>query len=581
MPTFYAPEVADGDVLGDFQILEPLGRGPLGTTYHAIHGSAGKEVVIKTVVLTESTSLEWLERFEAQAVLSSKLRSAGIDSLLTTGRSGPFWYAVKDLVHDGDGYSCNLRQYIDRHGGKLSSFQAKQALKQMAKALNDAQSYRDAHHNGVLHGNLKPTNVLVGHQQSVDAALSSEAAFEIKLTDWQPYGLYKPRIVYDCFMTWKSNLERHPAPVRERALGHALQAIFRPFDYLAPELRQQGRPTLQGDVFSLGVLAYEMLTGHVPEAGCPQVQKLRPDLPEAWDTFIVQCTHIRADQRFRDYGTLLAWLDEHLADPEPDLPQQEPEAKKVEQPKQERSSLTPKGMIYLPAAEFSVGGPNCGEDSLPQHDCSTSGFYMDRTLVTNAQFKQFTDETGYETEAEQGEGGPVWVDGEWTTVPGVSWRQPFGRDVPPDFPKHPVVQVTYADALEYAKWAGHRLPTEEEWEYAAAGGLSDVRYPWGNSVFRNQANYGSDGTVPVMRYPANGFGLYDMAGNVWEWTSSWYKAYPGNERPNPHFGEKYRVLRGGAWMYDANHCLIAFRNAGLPTQCLPTVGFRCVRDFQG
>ena len=148
-----------------------------------------------------------------------------------------------------------------------------------------------------------------------------------------------------------------------------------------------------------------------------------------------------------------------------------------------------------------------------------------------------------------------------------------------DFYNHPVVQVSYADAEAYACWLKRRLPTEEEWEYAAAGKERSPKYPCGEEISRSQANYGSKGTCAVMGYSPNGYGLYDMPGNVWEWTSSWYKAYPGNivgGEESENFGEKYRVVRGGAWMYDDVQCMTSYRNASDPSQPYPTVGFRTV-----
>ncbi len=574
MRTFYAPEIQHGEVLGDYSVLEPLGRGPVGTTYHAMHKSSGKEFVLKTVMLSELIPMEWIERFEAQATLIGKLRSAAVDPVLATGRYGPFLYAIKDFVHDGEGASCDLRQYIARHGGKLSSFQTFNIVKQMVTGLLDASRYQDAHHHGILHGNLKPENVLIGHCKSV-----GPVPFEVKMTDWEPYALYQSFIVGEAFRQWNDRLGDKPGPMRERALGNALHAIYRRFDYLAPELRQQRRPTVQGDIFSLGMLTYEMLTGDVPSGTLRKPSEICPELPSGWDKFCNMCVQHRADLRFQHYEAMLEYVEVHLASVEQD--QMAAEQKPAAQPvKRERRSLTPPGMVFIPAATFLVGSADCGEDCLPVHECRTKGFYMDRTLVTNAQFERFILETGYETEAEQGEGGPVWLDGEWTVVPGVSWRQPFGKEVPREFMQHPVVQITYNDCLAYADWCGRRLPTEEEWEYAARGGLKEVRYPWGNTISRTQANFASDSTVPVMQYPANGFGLYDMAGNVWEWTNSWYKAYPGNSRNNPHFGDKYKVVRGGAWMNDGAHCMVAFRNANVPTHCLPTVGFRTAADFE-
>ena len=150
----------------------------------------------------------------------------------------------------------------------------------------------------------------------------------------------------------------------------------------------------------------------------------------------------------------------------------------------------------------------------------------------------------------------------------------------PNLGQHPVTQITYDDAVAYAEWLGHRLPEEWEWEYSALAGEKDKLFPWGNDISPANANYGSDCTSEVMKYSPNDFGLFDMAGNVWEWTNSWYMAYPGNHQENSYFGEKYKVVRGGAWMYDGAHCMSSYRNANQPDRAYPTVGFRTVLNFK-
>ncbi|SCA58735.1 Sulfatase-modifying factor 1, partial [Chlamydiales bacterium SCGC AB-751-O23] len=236
-------------------------------------------------------------------------------------------------------------------------------------------------------------------------------------------------------------------------------------------------------------------------------------------------------------------------------------------------------MVYIPLGEFSVGSEECGEDAKPPHTCATKGFYLDKFCVSNQQFAHFVKETDYVTEAERGEGAPIWLEGQWKMLEGISWKNPTGNTLPKDFPAHPVTQITLEDAKAYSEWMGKRLPTEEEWEYAAKGGQINARYPWGDNISKVHANFMSDKTVVNGSYPANGYGLYDMAGNVWEWTDSYYIAYPGNTSSNPHFTEDLQVVRGGAWLYDAAYCLIAFRNANQKSRCYPTLGFRCALDF--
>ena len=227
----------------------------------------------------------------------------------------------------------------------------------------------------------------------------------------------------------------------------------------------------------------------------------------------------------------------------------------------------------------------------PVHTVHLDAFYMDKYEVTNAQFQDFVN------------ANPSWQkdniedrfhDGEYL----YDWT---GNNYPSGKADHPVVQVSWYAAMAYAEWAGKRLPTEAEWEYVARGGLAGQRYPWGNTITPADANYDGhvDDTTPVGQYAANGYGLYDMAGNVWEWCLDAYDddfyAASRNSR-NPISGARtiqwilnnftsiptntLRVLRGGSWAVNATGLRVASRFMFTPTLTLPIgdVGFRCVRD---
>ncbi|MFT4551678.1 MAG: sulfatase activating formylglycine-generating enzyme [Chlamydiales bacterium] len=579
-------EVSYGDYIGDYQVLNTLGRGPIGTTYHVISRVLGKEFAMKSLTLLDNFTIEWLDRLEAQISLLGKLTHFHIDRVINSGRSGKFWYTLKDYVHDGDGSSCNLRQYIERHGRRLSHHQVFHISIQILEALHYAAEYKDSLHEGVFHGNLKPENVLVSFSSRSDRASMRmrKLPFEVCVSDFQPYGLIDESAVLAYYYHRKKVGEDVSEHLSDKSLREALTSIYRPFDYRAPEIRNQTMPSAQSDIFSIGVMIYEMLTGEIPCGKFPSLSKRRFDISPFWDEVVHKCLQYSADKRYTSARELLDELqnnfDERLGEEDTvdvvKIPIRQPAGGKV---REGRDSLTPPGMVYIPAGSFFVGSAECGEDALPQHECSTLGFYIDRVPVTNGLFARFVQETGYVTEAEEGEGAPLWGDGQWKVLPGISWRSPTGQTLPPDFDLHPVTQVTYADTLAYAEWLGRRLPTEKEWEYAARGGQKDIHYPWGNTITRSNANFSGDSTTPVMQYQANGYGLYDIAGNVWEWSSSWYEAYPGNSVENPHFGEKYKVVRGGAWMYDAFHCMVSYRNANQAENCYPTLGFRTAYDF--
>jgi sulfatase modifying factor 1 len=260
------------------------------------------------------------------------------------------------------------------------------------------------------------------------------------------------------------------------------------------------------------------------------------------------------------------------------------------------------GMILIPAGAF-VMGSNTAPDARPEHDVEISAFWIDEHEVTNRQFAEFVAETRYLTTAEQvGEGYVFQAEQNiWNAVPGADWRHPTGpsstitgRDA------EPVVQVSWFDALAYAQWAGKRLPTEAEWEYSARGGLADAVYPWGTfekESGRCQANYWQgrfpyanlteDGfafRAPVGSFPANGYELYDMAGNVWEWCDDWYapETYSRALRRDPRGPDvgAERIRRGGSWAsaVHADHGIAVFVRGHAPPQFHDDqTGFRCAR----
>lgn len=194
---------------------------------------------------------------------------------------------------------------------------------------------------------------------------------------------------------------------------------------------------------------------------------------------------------------------------------------------------TPKDMVLIPAGEFTMGSNDWWPKSGPEHKRNLDAFHIDKYEVTNRKYKAFVDATGYN--------------------PPDNWEN---NKIPNGKVNHPVVYVSWFDADAYCRWEGKRLPTEAEWEKAARG--ADKRtFPWGDKFSRDRANtpqYGKEDTMPVGSFE-NGkspYGVYDMAGNVWEWTADWFKPYPMNTHPDENYGEKYRVVRGGSW-YDCTY----------------------------
>jgi formylglycine-generating enzyme required for sulfatase activity len=278
-------------------------------------------------------------------------------------------------------------------------------------------------------------------------------------------------------------------------------------------------------------------------------------------------------------------------------------------------------MVLLPGGQFLMGTddregyPADGEG--PIRKIRLSPFWIDRTAVSNAQFAAFVEATGYVTEAEsfgwafvfsgllpndfpptRGVAQAPW----WRQVHGADWRHPEGAHSSiADRQDHPVVQISWNDVRAYCSWAGKRLPTEAEWEYAARGGLEQQRYPWGDVLTpggRHQMNVwqgtfprqnstedGFLGTAPVESFSPNGFGLFNMTGNVWEWCADWFNPtfHINGPRRNPR-GPKVgasRVMRGGSYLCHRSYCYryrVAARSASTPDSATGNLGFRCARD---
>jgi formylglycine-generating enzyme required for sulfatase activity len=309
------------------------------------------------------------------------------------------------------------------------------------------------------------------------------------------------------------------------------------------------------------------------------------------------------------------------------------------------------GMVYIPGGTFDMGGDNdqAAADEYPKHKVTVSPFYMDATEVTNAQFRKFVEATKYITTAER---KPDWeevkktvppgtpkpdesllvaaslvftpTDGPvdlnnfsawWKWVPGANWKHPEGPGSSIEGKdNYPVVQVSWDDAIAYCKWAGKRLPTEAEWEFAARGGLVNAIYSWGNEPvnsgkpkcnswegkfpYFNEKKDGYAALAPVKGFAPNGYGLYDMSGNVWEWCNDWfdynyYSTLKGKTTLNPQGSTKSydpedlyspkKSLRGGSFLCNDSYCSgyrAARRMKSSPDTGLEHTGFRCVRSYE-
>ena len=293
-------------------------------------------------------------------------------------------------------------------------------------------------------------------------------------------------------------------------------------------------------------------------------------------------------------------------------------------------------MVRVPGGSFAMGSEDFYPEERPVHRVDVDGFWIDEHPVTNAQFRRFVEATGHRTTAESaplaadypgadpallvpgslvftGADGPVPLDDAtrwWAYLPGAWWRRPEGPDSNlGGRERHPVVHVTYQDAEAYARWSGKALPTEAEWEFAARGGLDGAIFPWGDEETpkgRPMANTWQGrfpwenllldrhaGTSPVRSFRPNGYGLYDVVGNVWEWTSDWFTSHHPEPAPSPCCAPRNpavtepvgaepiprRVIKGGSHLCAPNYCL-RYRPAARQGETVDTstshLGFRCI-----
>lgn len=304
-----------------------------------------------------------------------------------------------------------------------------------------------------------------------------------------------------------------------------------------------------------------------------------------------------------------------------------------------------KDMVWIPGGSFMMGSNDHYPEESPVHPVTVDAFWMDQHTVTNAEFSRFVEDTGYVTSAERaprpedypGAKPELLVPASvvfrrtaykvdlrnhynwWTYVPGASWRHPQGPGTSlKGLAKHPVVHIAYEDAEAYAIWVGKQLPTEAEWEFAARGGLEAAEFCWGSEFtpdgkqmantwqgefpMENLLEDGYEWTAPVGSFPSNGYGLYDMAGNVWEWTTDWYQEHNkitqsccGNINPrggkreesfdpcSPEIPIPRRVMKGGSYLCAPNYCK-RYRPAARMPQPVDTstchLGFRCIVRMQ-
>ncbi len=610
-----------------YQIIAKLGSGGMGSVYKARRIHIGDLVAIKVLHSELVGDQQAIERFRREAQAAARLKhpnAVGIHDFAVSG--GGLVYIVMELVE-----GKSLATIINKRDPLDPSFVA-EILSKVCSALDEA------HRQKIVHRDLKPDNILVSRVRG---------GVEVKVLD---FGIAKFRDM---------SPEVNTLTEKGMLVGTPL--------YMSPEQCMGEEIDGRSDIYSLGVVLYEMLTGAVPFQSAiptaiivqhvtviPQpLREINNEIPPGVEKAVMRALEKQKEERPQTAGELAAefasgmkkaeaagsikrpdrqssilagagWAEAAArervvqADDSSEIPVTEfvlptladenkrknyraiaivsvvvlalllaaifilvrsrtevssqdgsdntssetPTDKLPDGTKQTSSPLTPpeppSGMAFVTGGEFTMGRDNGTEYERPQHRTTVNPFFMDIFEVTSEEYKKFIDETGYRAPAE-------WVKGNY----------------PPAWARRPVTGIDWDDANAYARWAGKRLPTEQEWEFAARG--TDGRlYPWGNEWKAKAANADSSshkhatGGGEHSAGPSP-FGAQDMSGNVWEWTASDLAAYPGGTLPAQAQGD-LKVVRGGSWRENRSQTTATVRKGAPRVGRFANVGFRCVRD---
>jgi len=616
------------DILGDYYIVKQLGQGPFGTIYLAEHRFIKKPFVLKVLPEEVGNDPAFMRRFESEVSLIATLDHPHIAKIHNVSCSEGRYFVVTDPILDVHQETMNLDRYLQQKGKSLSEEEQEKLLRQVASALDYA------HEKGVVHGSMKLTNILILLDGKEPRLLLSD--FGITRLIGEGVG----------FLRICSEIAKAMMPgsqySSERALQHSRNFV-RNFAFLSPQQKmlESSAADARSDAYAFGILAYYVLTQKIPEGCFDLPSKLASDAKGNWDLLINRCLqfnpHVRPQkliQAMNEYlraphtvGKELYHLSEVEVKSDPSLqmdfgfpakeeggaiavqeevvveapplkpvlkpaeiarPEYEPDPGAIFQRDLHVSHYQPKTvdvseiepilteMVVIPGGSYTRGGNEGARDEVPCHTIVLRSFALDIHPVTNEQFVRFLQAMGGEKDQNNND---------IIRLRDSRIKRSAGKlTIESGYGKHPVVGVTWYGAIAYAKWVGKRLPTEAEWEAAATGGKEGFLYPTGNDIERSQANFFSADTTSVMSYPPNPFGIFDMAGNVYEWCQDWY-AYnyydtssvePDNPQGPPQ--GVYRVLRGGCWKSLKEDLRCSHRHRNNPGAVNGTYGFRCAAD---
>ena len=582
------------ECLGDYQIQRNLGEGPLGCVYLAEHRFLKKPFALKIFPEEFCLDHDFIRRLELQVSALASLDHPNIVKIHNVTCSDGHYFFVSDPVVDSLGETMNLDRYLALKGNILDETEILSLLRQVASALDYAHSIR-VDGEILVHGSVKPTNLLIVQAEEGARVVLSDFALTRLVGEGKAL-LRTCELVAKSFVPMTDELNRN---------------FIRAFGFLAPEQKWMGRPLSSPSVdsYAFGTLAYYLLAHKMPEGAFELPSQLGQK--PCWDRLILTClqenpthrplflsqaledclqekreTSVQMSFEFPPAAPLKPLLrpaeiarPEYESDPGAQFFRETTVSPYVPK-KVELHEIEPllTEMAIIPGSSCFRGSNEGARDEMPRHAVTLSSFAIDIHPVTNEQFVRFLQAMGGEKDSNNND---------IIRLRDARIKRSAGKlIIEAGYAKHPVVAVTWYGALAYAKWVGKRLLTEAEWEIAALGGDPDAIYPTGQNIERSQANFFSSDTMPVMSFEPNGYSLYDMAGNVYNWCWDWYayNTYDSSvlepENPQGPAQGVYRVLRGGCWKSLKEDLRCSHRHRNNPGAVNGTYGFRCAADVQ-
>ncbi len=612
------------EALGDYAIIEQWDVETCGTVYLAEHRFLKRLFFLKVLPEELARDQEFLRRFEEEIIQVAQLDHPHILKTHNATFADGCYFVATDSTKEGGKQLLDLASYLELQEKGLDEEKIERIASQLASALDYAHK-RFGDRQPCVHGGLKLNKVLLD-PTSLDVYLT-----DFGLSRIVGAGALLSRMYYGMCDELGAkagiyrSVDREPVysggVVDSQNLRRLHGSFLRDFAFLAPEQRVSSASiaSTKSDTYAFGVLLYYLLMGKVPEGMFELPSYRYPKMHYNWDLLLYHC--LQADQvkrpdslvqaiddLLRPKTILPALLTEiersHATSKEGESSSLKPVIRPAEltrpefipdpavlfvvdptvaryQPKDQEGDLAStepllSDMVIIHGNSYMRGSLQGGRDEMPRHMINIDSFAIDIHPVTNEQFVRFLEVMGGEKDMNNND---------MIRLRDSRIKRSGGKlSIESGYTKHPVVGVSWYGAVAYAKWVGKRLPTEAEWEIAATCGLEENVYPTGVDIERSQANFFSSDTTMVMSYPPNPHGLYDVAGNVYEWCHDWYGYHYYDvsvQEPNNPKGPvqgTYRILRGGCWKSLKEDLRCSHRHRNNPGTMNGTYGFRCAAD---